>query len=69
MFLERSEDKNPIVENWRMDFVFDAEWTPLLAAARYGHLDTCLAIMDSLDVINPGTSEGFTPLHLAVVSS
>ena len=63
--LETSEDKNPIVKNWRMDFGFDGEWTPLLAAARYGHLDTCLSIMDSLDVINPGTSEKSTPLHAA----
>ena len=54
--LERSEDKNPIVDEWRFDFELDEEWTPLLAAARYGHLDTCLAIMDSLGVINPGNA-------------
>ena len=63
--LERSEDKNPIVVWWRMDFEFDGEWTPLLAAARYGHLDVCLAIMDGLNAINPGTNEAFTPLHAA----
>ena len=63
--LERSEDKNPIVDEWRFDFELDVEWTPLLAAARYGQLDTCLAIMDDLGVINPGNTEGLTPLHAA----
>ena len=62
---ERSEEKNPKVIKWRFDFELDEEWTPLLAAARYGHLDTCLAIMESLDVINPQNSQGLTPLHAA----
>jgi ankyrin repeat protein len=63
--LERSEDKNPIVDEWRFDFELDVEWNPLLAAARYGQLDTCLAIMDSLGAINPGNAQGLTPLHAA----
>ena len=68
--LERTEDKNPIVPNWRFGVqIFrlfrDQEWTPFLAAASYGHLEICLAIMDSLGVINPGNAKGFTPLHAA----
>ena len=27
--LERSEDKNPTVDQWRFDFELDVEWTPL----------------------------------------
>ena len=63
--LDRSEEKNPIFVKWRFDFGLDEEWTPLLAAARYGHLDTCLAIMESLEVKNPRNSQGLTPLHAA----
>ena len=65
--LERTEDKNPIVANWRLatSIFVVREWTPFLAAASYGHLETCLAIMDSLGVINPGNAKGFTPLHAA----
>ena len=65
--LERTEDKNPIVANWRFERIIFSGlmWTPFLAAASYGHLEICLAIMDSLGVINPGNAEGFTPLHVA----
>ena len=63
--LDRSEEKNPIFVKWRLDFGLDVEWTPLLAAARYGHLDVCLAIMESLEVINPRNSQGLTLLHAA----
>ena len=63
--LDRSEGKHPIVVKWKFDFGLDEEWTPLLAAARYGHLGTCLAIMESLEVINPRNSQGLTPLHAA----
>ena len=66
--LERTEDKNPIVARWRLStnyLVQAQEWTPFLAAARNGHLEICLAIMDSLGVINPGNAKGFTPLHAA----
>ena len=71
--LERTEDKNPIVATWRLPTLHwyyhtryhVVEWTPFLAAAVNGHLEICLAIMDSLGVINPGNAKGFTPLHAA----
>ena len=60
--LERTEDKNPIVARWRSPIFFLVqEWTPFLAAASYGNLETCLAIMDSLGIINPGNTQGLTP--------
>ena len=44
--LERTEDKNPIVANWRLParfvFVIVQEWTPFLAAASYGNLEHVL---------------------------
>ena len=62
--LERTEDKNPI---WQVRFHtrWVNQWTPFLAAACYGNVETCLAIMDSLGVINPGNTQGITPLHAA----
>ena len=71
LILERSEEKNPVVDNWRFDCGFvDVEWTPFHAAARYGHLDMCLALMGNYSIIhpeavNPANAKGLTPLHAA----
>lgn len=63
--LERSDEKNPISENWEFDNGREIDWNPFLAAARYGNLETYLFMMEKFNVVNPPNNKKFTPLHAA----